>query len=234
MVMGTGYNPRIVTENLVFCVDVANIRSYPKTGTTLYDLKGANNSSIINGAYYDSSNIGNFTFDGANDYIQLSQDISSSMYSGYTMNIIMSKAASGSEYHVFNQWGQAGTGNASWTVFTTTDNKIRMFHYGPQGTKYVESSSTFEINTIYNIVFTWNGTLNSNGFKIYIDGALDISSTMTGSLQISTNYDPVFGHEAFSNTLDFNGKIYLTSLYNRALTADEVRQNYEATVGRFT
>ena len=232
--MGTSYNPPIVTDGLVFCVDAANQRSYPKSGTTWSDLAGNNNSSIINGAYYDSSNIGNFTFDGANDYIQLSQDISSSMYSGYTMNIIMSKAASGSEYHVFNQWGQAGTGNASWAVFTTTDNKIRMFHYGPQGTKYVESSSTFAINTIYNIVFTWDGTLNSNGFKIYIDGVLDISSTMTGSLQVSTNYDPVFGHEAFSNTLDFNGKIYLTSLYNRALTGDEVRQNYEATVGRFT
>ena len=232
--MACNAGPDIIEDGLVFCVDAANINSYPRTGTTWSDLAGNNNSSIINGAYYDSSNIGNFTFDGANDYIQLSQDISSSMYSGYTMNIIMSKAASGSEYHVFNQWGQAGTGNASWAVFTTTDNKIRMFHYGPQGTKYVEGSSTFAINTIYNIVFTWNGTLNSNGFKIYIDGVLDISSTMTGSLQVSTNYDPVFGHEAFNNARDFNGKIYLTSLYNRALSADEVRRNYEATVGRFT
>ena len=231
--MACNAGPDIIEDGLVFCVDVANVNSYPRTGSVLYDLVGNNNSSIINDAYYDSSRIGNFTFDGANDYIQLSQDISSSMYSGYTMNIIMSKGASGSEYFVFNQWGQAGTGNASWAVFTTTDNKIRMFHYGPQGTKYVESSSTFAINTIYNIVFTWDGTLNSNGFKIYIDGVLDISSTMTGSLQVSTNYDPVFGHEAFSNTLDFNGKIYLTSLYNRALTADEIRQNYLATKERY-
>jgi hypothetical protein len=36
--MGTSYNPRIVTDGLVFCVDAANKRSYPGAGTTWYDL----------------------------------------------------------------------------------------------------------------------------------------------------------------------------------------------------
>ena len=70
--MGTGYNPRIVTENLVFCVDAANIRSYPKTGTTWTDLKGGNNGTLTNmdATNFSADNGGVFIFDGASDYIQ--------------------------------------------------------------------------------------------------------------------------------------------------------------------
>ena len=44
--MGLTHSPRIVTDGLVFCVDAANARSYPGTGTTLTDLKGSNNGTL--------------------------------------------------------------------------------------------------------------------------------------------------------------------------------------------
>ena len=67
--MGLTHSPRIVTDGLVFCVDPANARSYPGTGTTLTDLKGSNNGTLTNGPTFSSDNRGVFTLDGTDDYI---------------------------------------------------------------------------------------------------------------------------------------------------------------------
>ena len=67
--MGLTHSPRIVTDGLVFCVDPANARSYPGTGTTLTDLEGSNNGTLTNGPTFSSNNRGVFTLDGTNDYI---------------------------------------------------------------------------------------------------------------------------------------------------------------------
>ena len=54
--MGLGHSPRIVTDGLVLCLDAANSRSYPKTGTTWTDRsKSGNNGSIAN-AQFNSDN----------------------------------------------------------------------------------------------------------------------------------------------------------------------------------
>ena len=99
--MGTGYNPRIVTENLVFCVDAANIRSYPKTGTTWTDLKGGNNGTLTNmdAANFSSNNGGSLSFDGAGDYIQLGS------------------GASAKFHKVLEDTDTDGSGNATLTIF---------------------------------------------------------------------------------------------------------------------
>ena len=71
--MGTTYhNKPIVTDGLVLCVDPANKESYPGSGTTVTDLIGNDhNGTLENGTGFNSSNFGIFTFDGANDYIEL-------------------------------------------------------------------------------------------------------------------------------------------------------------------
>ena len=54
--MGIQYNPKVVTDGLVFYVDAANKRSYPGTGTTWTDLKGGNNGTFNN---MDAANFSN-------------------------------------------------------------------------------------------------------------------------------------------------------------------------------
>ena len=72
--MGTSYNPRIVTDGLVLCLDAANARSYPGTGTTWTDLKGGNNATMQNMSSSDfiEDNAGYFSFDGTNQYFETS------------------------------------------------------------------------------------------------------------------------------------------------------------------
>ena len=66
--MGLSHSPRAVTDGLVFCVDAANPRSYPETGSGWYDLSNNNyDGTLINGASFDSANAGSISFDGTND-----------------------------------------------------------------------------------------------------------------------------------------------------------------------
>ena len=63
--MGTSYNPHIVSDGLVLCLDAANPRSYPGSGTSWYDLSGnGNNGTLVNGVGYSSDNAGSLVFDG--------------------------------------------------------------------------------------------------------------------------------------------------------------------------
>ena len=52
--MATEYNPRIVTDNLVLCLDAANTKSYPGTGTTWTNMMGVNNGTLTNGVSFIS------------------------------------------------------------------------------------------------------------------------------------------------------------------------------------
>ena len=67
--MGTAYNPTIVTDGLVLCLDAANSRSYPKSGTAWSDLAGSNNGTLTNGPTFSSANGGSIVFDGSNDRV---------------------------------------------------------------------------------------------------------------------------------------------------------------------
>jgi hypothetical protein len=55
--MGINYNPKIVTNGLVLCLDAANTKSYPGSGTTWTDLSGNGNHFTIDesGFTYNSS-----------------------------------------------------------------------------------------------------------------------------------------------------------------------------------
>ena len=66
--MGIIYNPRIVTDGLVLCLDAASKRSYPGTGNTWTDLKGGNSGTLTNMAdNFDTANGGSLTFDGTDE-----------------------------------------------------------------------------------------------------------------------------------------------------------------------
>ena len=60
--MSLNHSPSIVTDGLVLCLDTANKRSYPGTGTAWTDIAGGNNGILENGPTFDSSNAGNIVF----------------------------------------------------------------------------------------------------------------------------------------------------------------------------
>ena len=119
--MAVGYNPRIVTDGLVLCLDSANTKSYGGSGTTWTDVSGSgNNGTLYNGPTHTSGADGYFTFDGSNDYSQLSDTLapSTGSFSGFFWYQITGTSGRGGLFErrqgsPYNGWslGQGGTSN---------------------------------------------------------------------------------------------------------------------------
>jgi hypothetical protein len=74
--MGLSHSPSIATNGLVLCLDAANRKSYPGSGTTWTDLSGnGNNGTLTNGPTYSSANGGSLSFDGTNDVVNSTTSI---------------------------------------------------------------------------------------------------------------------------------------------------------------
>jgi len=227
--MGTSYNPPIVTDGLVFCVDAANKRSYPRTGTTWSDLVGANNGTMqsMSSANYSYDNGGSLIFDGASDYVSLPENGMSypNTSSDFTLEVIVKINVLNASQAFFQQEDSGGTGR-SWLFLRGS------FEGGPFFSSYLGGAdcpglSSPSTNTIYHLHLKYeSGTLHIGDNGIFRNSITrNIDENSTGSFRIGSGKSTVY---------PLNGNIYSVKIYNRGLTADEVRQNYEATVGRYS
>ena len=90
--MSLYHSPQISLNGLVLCLDAANPKSYPGSGTTWTDLSGnGNNGTLVNGVGYSSDNLGSLVFDGANDYVNAGN--LGSFYSQGTISYWMNSSA---------------------------------------------------------------------------------------------------------------------------------------------
>ncbi len=224
--MGTSYNPTIVTDGLVLCLDAANKRSYPGTGTTWSDLKGSNNGTLTNGPTFDTGNGGSIVFDGSDDRVDLSTgflDVSANQ--GLTISTWIKTTDSSSNIFSYN------TSGVSDFFFRVESNALKL-----QWTTYAGKSSTATTATGTSNIADgdWHllvGTRDSTGvFRVYVDGVLEgtsSSSPQSGALSASSA-------SLCSSLTSSSRSCSLFYSHVRELTADEIRQNYEATVGRYS
>ena len=232
--MGTSYNPRIVTDGLVFCVDAANKRSYPGAGTKWTDLTAnKNNGTLTNGPTFDSANAGSIVFDGTNDYVACVQSFSRNQ----TQLTISS-------------WVKFNNFTTSRAIYVETKNdvssRIDLAVTSSQGIRFagrdddsdsftqfaISATSLINTDVWYNIVGVYD-PLNTNN-NVYLNSVNVTSLSLnlgdgfpdtTSAIQRIGNNGPSTGY--------MNGNIALVQIYNRALTPDEIRQNYLATKGRY-
>ena len=230
--MSIGYNPSIVTDNLVFCLDAANTKSYPGSGTDWKDLSGqGNNGTLTNSpTYVPNSNGGYFDFDGTDEYINANTALPDSFFQGNStisfwiyFNTIDSDSQGQAVLH------HGTNSNANGFHIMQRDSKIRLSLWGPSLT----SASTFSASTWYNLTITHNNT--TNACVIYINGSLDASDTLSATYTGSGNNcriaGPIIEGGVYHDELD--ARIAQVLCYDKILTAAEVLQNYNAHKGRF-
>ena len=227
--MGTSYNPRsIVTDGLVLCLDAANKRSYPGTGTTWTDIIGSNIGTLTNGLTFDAANAGSLIFDGTDDYVALSNSMIDPN-EDWTFFFSINRSATQTSTIICgpNQSLQVridGTGYwvDHWQVIhSTVGGVVRFTNFGPRG------SSDRSLGVWYNAAIT----KSSYTYSLYIDGELNQSVTDGNEVTFNNNPNDI-GRRVFSNEY-LSGKLSNLSFYNRALTADEILQNYTATKVRY-
>jgi len=228
--MGINYNPRTVTDGLVLALDAGNTKSYPGSGTTWTDLSGkGNDGTLTNGPTYSSANGGSIVFDGSNDDVTTGNTLTDadelfadtgtawSTSSWFNVDVI-----SGADKAVTGRGG--GTGSSATYVVYIDNANLRVRLRGGTNTNISTSIAT---NTWYNVVVTWDGT-TANG---YLNGQF-VTTLAVGTASNQTNTFTI-GATASGTSTEFDGKISQTLVYNRALTASEIKQNFNALRGRF-
>ena len=226
--MGASAGPDIVDTGLVLALDAADRNSYPGSGTTWTDLSGnGNNGTLVNGPTFNSANGGSIVFDGTNDYAEvpttssindcLSGDFAYELWTfpktnGFVFGKIFAKGAyqqstgfNGLRYRTsdFNTAWQFNTNNESLTLFTLPPN------------------------IWYHLVITRSGTTLSG----YLNG--NITSSYTTSFNFCGNFPLRISANSQGNPDTTSQNLPVFRQYNRALTATEIQQNFNATRSRF-
>ena len=221
----------IVTNGLVLNVDAGFIPSYPSNGSTWYDISSSgNNGALTNGPTFSSANGGTLVFDGVDDYVDCGA------------NSITKPTGSMTISYWFK--GVSTTLNFATGVGAGGFSGQRGYILGPNtGTQlafFIASSSTNVVAATYNVTINpsiWyhiSGVfLASNYLKIFLNGSEVASNTSsipssqyTGnglSLKIGSRGDSYY----------FTGSIAQFSMYHRALSSNEILQNYNAQKSRF-
>jgi hypothetical protein len=225
--MAFNYSPKIVTDGLVLYLDAANAKSYPGSGTTWNDLsRGGNNGTLINGPTFNSANGGSIVFDGTNDTVNLQQsnsiDVNTLTWSCWVNAVYSSQRAF---FFIGNNVGQAISPYKIFigSIIQSSQTRLRI-NYNNVAT--VNLGNLID-NTTYNLVITYNGATT----LMYVNGmSIGSSTAMTGNLNSRT-----FGYVgSTAQSSEFlNGRVFQTLLYNRALSAQEIQQNYNATKTRY-
>lgn len=205
----------IVKDGLVLYLDASSPNSYNSNFglTTWKDISGnGNNGTLVNGPTFNSGNGGSIVFDGSNDYVSIP---SFSFTEDFSVNFWeMLTFGTGNNQGVI---GNVGAGDD----INHYGGKVRLYNRTADSDAIVAITSV-SLNIYYNYTFTRTGT----SYKIYTNGVLD-----------NLNTYPVFSWDVSAigsgNAGYFRGKIPLIHLYSRALTAQEVLQNYNATKSRF-
>lgn len=234
------YNTSIVKNGLVLYLDAANPRSYSGTGTIWRDLSGnGRNGTLLNGVSYSSNNSGILVFDGTDDYVTVPHDstISQQVF-GTSTNFTLSGWVNTT---IFKDW-TCVIAKATGPFYSNTTAGIWINSTGYEvvaGSNENDNPSASNIrlsltgitNTWYNIVAVGNGT----NLLFYSNGQLVTSapfSNITRTRSENTS-EITIGKRSTNVTPTHSGSISSVSVYNRGLSATEVRQNFEATRDRY-
>ena len=223
--MALSHSPSIVTNGLVLCLDAANPKSYPGTGTAWTDLSGlGNNGTLTNNPTYSSANNGYFTFNGTNNFVQCSGSVT---VTSATFICWIRRNGSQSSYDgiLFSR----GTSITGISFFGTT-NKISYTWNAANNTFEWDSGLTIPDLTWCMIAVSVTNT-SATAYLCQSSGITTATNTVFHGSSILDDIK-IAQDEIIGNRF-FNGDISEAMIYNRALSAAEIQQNFNALRGRY-
>jgi hypothetical protein len=244
--MSVSYNTSAVTNGLVLCVDAANTKSYPGTGTAWNDLSGNLNNASLNAPSFNAQ--GYFSWDGnavtSVGSIANATSINFSEASPYSVELMAypntnqpggSDAANVGEAVMLEKWNYSGTGGYPFAIRLTSlaFSPPSWFAAAYNGTlnPALTTSAVRDQWSHLVAVYDWP----NNILRFYVNGVQRVTTTLTvGAGGFSSPTSPLYlGQRAGGSTNRFAGRIGTIRLYNRALSAAEVLQNFNALRGRY-
>jgi hypothetical protein len=217
------FTDTIVHQGLVLNIDAANPYSYGGAGTTVYDTSNTALSWTATNVTYNSDPIKYFSFNGSNSSLVSS---TSTAYDSQTITM-----ECWCYPNSLNQLGflfEKGAVNSQYSMFFSTTNT---FYFRTIGGTINNQDLTFTTTT-YLTVSAWNHivcTYNGSSKVIYVNGTQIASVAASGTLQTGQTNQYIGKYGNAGDNYPFNGRIAESRVYNIALTAAQVLQNYNAT-----
>jgi prepilin-type N-terminal cleavage/methylation domain-containing protein len=205
----------------VINLDAGDLASYPGSGTTWTDLSGnGNNGTLMNGVAFTSADGGAFIFDGVNDFVRIPNSASINP---------------GSNSWSISTWFKMNTaGSHEGSILY---NKEQMYEASPGGGEFNHAwqpnwnwfgSTSINLGEWYNVVVTYDG---ANQY-VYKNGTLVYSRVQTGVMGSNTNEFDIGARNA-GTTAFIPATISNLQMHNRALSSDEITQNFNTLRGRY-
>ena len=222
------YSSGVVQDGLVLNLDAGKFYSYPQSGITWTDLSGnGNNGTLVNTPTYSSANGGSIVFGGSNDFV------STALFDDTTTNRTFSvwyNPLNTLNTYPLNR-GRDGAGNG-WNLLlgsdNTSGNRYRCAVVVASG-YFAYSTSAVVLNQWVYLTGVW---INGSSISLYVNGVFQSSTSVpSGSLRTSTQ-GWVLG--SITTSIFSSQSIAQVSIYNRALSASEIQQNFNATRSRFS
>jgi hypothetical protein len=222
--MGVNYNPTTVTDGLVLCLDAANQKSYPGTGTVWADLSGNGNNCVWNNTpAFDSA--GYFTFNGTSNYGTITNNPTLDFSSFQTLSIVMRHTYTSGRR---NPWDQAYAGYGTWTHEQGEGINWFFGDGGGNNTPYVSLGSATTPRDVWNVMTVVRDTTT---YRWLLNG-VQTSSTATHSYGVLTTTlaDIRIG---LGYTGYWQGDMSSVMAYTRSLSNEEIQKNFNALRGRY-
>jgi hypothetical protein len=220
--------------NIIFGIDAGNTKSYPGSGTTILSSVQSQNASLGGGATFNSA--GYFSFiDQVDDRITTSAINYPAAWSDpTTLEIwvyfdsdgVWSNGFAGSLFFVGSTAGGFGL------IRSSIAERLAMWAR-PAGTGYQSFGFITGRDQWHHVVGTWDGATD---VILYINGVGSAPAAVTVSSVPDVGGYTMGGTSATISTSAGNymkGRVAIARMYNRALTAAEVLQNFNAHRGRF-
>jgi hypothetical protein len=241
--VGVYSGPDLKEDGLVLALDAGNTKSYPGSGTTWTDLSGrGNTATLINGPTYSSANIGTINLDGADDYSTTYND--SNVFiddNSLTVSIFANineptKTGRGGLVSSQRYQGEPDPGGYGLCIFDGTQLCVNLTKriLGVDNSYEGLCTFTYIRQQFKYYSFTYNNSTKT--VTTYMDGVQQATSTNASygwtlnttnrTTRIGINWQGGWGTY-------YNMKIGGVHIHNRALTAAEIRQNFNASRGRF-
>lgn len=226
--------PAFVTDGLLLYLDAAVPASYPGAGAAWSDLSGlSNHATLVNGPPFSTEGGGALVFDG------LSRHAEAGVIEPSVFSLSMWFKATGVPTNNDNFGAtllvnspQLYLGTVQYALSYSWANQRLAFTVHGNTVAVATPDGSIARNTLHHVVATYDGAMR----RLYVNGELAAESAWTTSpiYPTSGNRKLQIGHWGYPGfTRYFNGLIHQVAIYGRALTASEVRQNYDAHRGRF-
>ena len=216
----------VVENGLVLYLDAGTSTSYSGTGTTWTDLSGnSNTGTLTNGPTYSSANGGSIVLDGGDDYVNFS------FVNPFAETIIVWVRSATSNWNE-NGWISSSRRQNGHIMHPDAGTRSVTYYILDSSASYttIGSVAPDDITIPHMYAYTTNG---SNLHKVYFDG-IEVASSSSGITRTSTPSSQVWylGKDDTGGRFG-NGNIYNCLRYNRALSAAEVSQNFNALRSRY-